>query len=312
MKGRNTSRKSLARQTALLAVTILLGGVAACAARATSSSSSQMAVEPALGQVTRVTDWHQIKLPLDAWTLSMRDRWRIDRAEAKFTKSCMARFGFSYGGGTSGPEPSANESGITHYRLYGLLDEAHARAYGYHNGETRFPERFAGDSRPISRDYANVVAAKLGGGTYQGQPIPSGGCIGEARRLLAGAGPAVDPSLAEGLGGDSWLRSNSDPRVLAAFHTWSRCMAGSGYSYKNPMDANNDDRWGADRSSKAEIAVALADVRCKKWTNLTGIRMAVDSAYQRAAILAHAQELRSLQERQQRQVRTAVQVLAIR
>ncbi len=128
----------------------------------------------------------------------------------------------------------------------------------------------------------------------------------------AGAGPAVDPSLAEGLGGDSWLKSNSDTRVLAAFYTWSRCMAGSGYSYKNPMDANNDRRWGAHPSSKAEIAVALADVRCKKWTNLTAIRMAVDSAYQRAAILAHAQELRSLQERQQRQVRNAVQVLAIR
>ncbi len=38
MKSRHTSRNSLARQTALLAVTILLGGVAACAALATPSS----------------------------------------------------------------------------------------------------------------------------------------------------------------------------------------------------------------------------------------------------------------------------------
>lgn len=312
MKSRHTPRKSLARQTALLAVTILLGGVAACATHATPSSSSPVTIEPALGQITMVNDWRQIKLPLDAWTLSGRDTWRIDRAEAEFTRTCMGRFGFSYSGGPSDQEPSANATGPTHYRLYGLLDEAHARAYGYHNGVLRSPEKYAGNSKPISRDYANVVAAKLGGGTYKGQRIPSGGCVGDARRLVAGGGPTVDPSLAERLSGDSWLRSNSDSRVLAAFDTWSSCMADSGYRYRTPMDANNDDRWAADPSSKAEIAVALADVRCKKQTNLTGIRLAVDSAYERAAILAHAQELRSLKEGQQRQVRNAVQVLGTR
>lgn len=270
MKSRYTRRRLLLQQAGFVALATLFGGVAGCgnlATPSTSYGSSTVTSEPLLGSIPKVTDWRQIRLPLDSYALSLRDTWRIDRAEAANTRTCMRRFGLSYTGGPSAQEPSTPDIWPTHYRLYGLLDEAHAVMYGYHNGEIRSPEKYAMTSTPVSRDYFNVVAAKLGGGTYKGQRIPPGGCIGEARRIMAGGGPAFDPSLPERLSGESWLRSNSDTRVVAAFATWSSCMAGAGYRYRTPINANDDDRWSGDRPTKAEIAVATADVRCKKQTN---------------------------------------------
>ena len=87
-------------------------------------------------------------------------------------------------------------------------------------------------------------------------------------------------------------------------------MARSGFHYRTPMEANDDDRWTGPKASTTEIAVAVADVRCKKLTNLTGIRMAVDSAYQRVAMSTHAQELASVRAGEQRQLRTAARVVA--
>lgn len=58
--------------------------------------------------------------------------------------------------------------------------------------------------------------------------------------------------------------------------------------------------------------MAVADVRCKKQTNLTGIRMAVDSAYERVTMNTHAQELAAVRAGQQRQLRTAARIVAVK
>ncbi len=89
-------------------------------------------------------------------------------------------------------------------------------------------------------------------------------------------------------------------------------MAGSGYHYSTPMEANNDPQWSGERASVAEIAVAVADVNCKKTTNLVGIRMAVDAAYQRRAIGQHGMELNAIKAALARQAATASAILANR
>ena len=78
------------------------------------------------------------------------------------------------------------------------------------------------------------------------------------------------------------------------------------------MEANNDPNWSGDKASAEEIAVAVTDVNCKKTTNLVGIRMAVDAAYQRMAISQHGAELNAINAAFVRQAATASAILAKR
>ncbi len=54
----------------------------------------------------------------------------------------------------------------------------------------------------------------------------------------------------------------------------------------------------------------MADVNCKKTTNLAGIRMAVDAAYQRKAMSQHGVELNAIKAGLVRQAATASAILA--
>ncbi len=151
------------------------------------------------------------------------------------------------------------------------------------------------------------MAAKFGGGVFNGKTIPDGGCLGAAQREVEGA---TDLSMPVQLAFDAWTASKSDSRVVAAFAKWSMCMAGSGYHYSTPMEANNDPKWSGEKASAEEIAVAVADLNCKKTTNLVGIRMAVDAAYQREAISQHGVELNAIKAGLVRQAATASAILA--
>jgi hypothetical protein len=113
-------------------------------------------------------------------------------------------------------------------------------------------------------------------------------------------------------GGLDFHTSNSDSRVVAAFARWAKCVAQSGYDYSTPMEANDDPKWSGDKTSAEEIAVAVADVNCKKTTNLVGIRMAVDAAYPRKAISQRGAGLSAIQAALVRQAATASAILAER
>lgn len=204
--------------------------------------------------------------------------------------------------------PTVTDWHQTHYRLYGLLDLQHAQQMGYHSYGTKSAIEAKYNDEHHSADYYNVVAAFSGGGVYQGQRIPEGGCIAQARRAVEGA--SVDPDLPSKLNFASWTSQNSDSRVKAGFAAWSKCMSRVGFSYDTPRNANNDDRWSTETASQEEIAVAVADVNCKKETNLVGIRMAVDSSYQRLAIAAHGTKLKELKSSFARQLNTANVLIA--
>ena len=270
--------------------------------------------EPQLGKVPKITDWRQVVIPLDAYELGIRDTVLVDRAEHRLVGKCMQRFGLVF----DVPFNERDVSGlqITHYRLYGLLDEKSAATYGYHPGPSAQKGGKGSEDSPtskggtISRDFANVLGAKYGGGTFAGQQIPEGGCYGEAHRRVADGGKVFDPLLPEKLAGESFDRAENDSRVIAAYTRWSACMAAAGFHYRTSRDANNDDRWAGSTISSAEIAVATNDVRCKKETNLVGWRMAVDSAYQRILIERNAEALDAVRKGHERQLRNAALILA--
>ncbi|MGH8826651.1 MAG: hypothetical protein ACRDVZ_03415, partial [Jiangellaceae bacterium] len=124
----------------------------------------------------------------------------------------------------------------------------------------------------------------------QGNPLPDGGCGGEATAALGGF--SEDFGLPDGLTGESYERAESDSRVKAAVDEWAACMDRAGYEYESIWEPNNAD-W-PDPAGPEEIAVATADVACKAETNLAGIWLAVETAYQNQLIEENAEKLAEL------------------
>ena len=84
--------------------------------------------------------------------------------------------------------------------------------------------------------------------------------------------------------------TQNDPRVLAVNAKWSACMAASGYRYKSPFAALEDQRWGPglydslgaiSKITAPELQVAAADAACRARVNLYAVYWAVAAAYQR-------------------------------
>ncbi|MGH8922366.1 MAG: hypothetical protein ACRD0H_29195, partial [Actinomycetes bacterium] len=84
---------------------------------------------------------------------------------------------------------------------------------------------------------------------------------------------------------DTFGRSMADPRVKDVFARWSRCLGSHGFSAPSPMEAGVGlASIQAEKPDAIEIKAALADVACKKDTNLVGVWFTVESEYQATAI----------------------------
>lgn len=84
-------------------------------------------------------------------------------------------------------------------------------------------------------------------------------------------------------------------------------MERAGFDYSTIWDPN-DQAW-PEPVTDEEIAVAIADVECKQETNVLGVWMAVEAAYQVSAIRQHENELDALRIELSAEVANATQVL---
>jgi hypothetical protein len=114
------------------------------------------------------------------------------------------------------------------------------------------------------------------------------GCNGEATSFLSGGLEAPDLSLAQQLAFDAYARSEADSRVRNAMAAWSQCMGNGGYDYSTIWEPNDRD-WPRPAGPE-ETATAQTDVQCKLGTNLVGIWVAVESAYQMRQIEEHSED----------------------
>ncbi|MDR2620457.1 MAG: hypothetical protein LBC29_05020 [Propionibacteriaceae bacterium] len=105
----------------------------------------------------------------------------------------------------------------------------------------------------------------------------------------------------------------SDSRYKVVAEKWSACMKNYGFDYETPLYASRDHEWveaamaavqetaggvpltPTSGVSAYQTAVAAADVQCKLDTNLVGIAVAVQSAYDQIYIDAHREQLADLQ-----------------
>ncbi|MFI0940863.1 hypothetical protein [Streptomyces sp. NPDC021020] len=96
-----------------------------------------------------------------------------------------------------------------------------------------------------------------------------------------------------------------DPRLLAAWKTWSRCMAGQGFTpYHDPVAAYTDTAWHRDSHgntphTQRERATTVADVICKRrhrtvetWHTVRAQKQAADIAQHRGGYAGGLRQLR--------------------
>ncbi|HEU5353590.1 MAG TPA: hypothetical protein VFU65_03985 [Actinocrinis sp.] len=139
----------------------------------------------------------------------------------------------------------------------------------------------------------------------------SADCATKAKKSVTAHGAVYgEPDLVIAIDSESFSRSQTDPRVVAAFAAWSNCMKQSGYTYKTPNDPLHDPRWaGLPAASQLEIETAQADVRCKRATDVVGIWYAVESAMQQAAISQNTEEFATVKAGEARELKIAAAVL---
>lgn len=235
----------------------------------------------------------QSTLPFDAFHLDVADLEAMQSAEVALLDACAARYGVDavYSGDYLRP---ADLSRSMWGGRPGTLGEAHAAEYGYHASPT-------GEWAPVGgfylKDPSNILPPPDASGeltalvTYgpadgddpteltdgSGEPVPAGGCLREVEGEIGGA-----------LISDVDIRSElinltfEHRDVVAAVGAWSTCMATAGYDYDTVQGPAES--FSLSLLSDAEIAVALADVRCTGESGWADVFYAVLTDYQQQAV----------------------------
>lgn len=245
-----------------------------------------------IGDVVQVRSGAEIVLPVDGYRLPAGDQNMVYEAEHKAMESCMLRFGAAF----DVPPQTVPAERTDYDRLFGVLDLSLAKKSGYHipgDEISNTGQTAARSTKSLGMLDEHALSIATGEATARNRAVeslPSGGCVSESRETVG----VVNPELVEAAIGYGLEQSDRDVRVLAAFRAWSTCMAERGFKYETPAAAINDPRWATQRASQDEIATAVADVTCKNETNLTGVRVAVASAWQEKYIRSHRESFDKL------------------
>jgi hypothetical protein len=238
-----------------------------------------------------------VALPLDSYEeVSVQEQ--VAAAGDLLTQRCMAAAGFSYpvaaepGGGAANVQ-SIEDGG------YGVASLVQAETYGYKQSSPGGPlgslaalPAFVGEQSKHGPAWTSALLGFVPG-ARAGAP-QSEGCLQAADTELYGKlGGNPDPDPVPGIAVQAAQWTQSDPRILAVERTWSACMSRSGQAYKTPADAA--ERSWPSTPAPAEIAAAVADVRCKTQTNLVNTWLTVEAAYQQALISQNLTALSQLQ-----------------
>jgi hypothetical protein len=255
----------------------------------------------------------------------------IDRAQWILAGQCMLRLGFT-GFKTfdvrsvestypvrKGTSTGSGEVGDD--TPYGVDDPDLAAEYGYHRRPREEPAE-----RPLEwpGDQYTALTGRFESGDSRrahGNPVPEGGCLGEANRKLYGSGPEPAEiggirltgyyTVAMKLWSDARARAMKDPAWKKADRAWADCMKDAGLHYPDPDKASTDIAWfRTDRPSAKEKETAAADARCKLDTGYIEAVHAVETRAQRAAIDKNAKALEGRRTARERALANARKVIA--
>ena len=260
-----------------------------------------------------------LSLPLEDYMQTYQDTVALDNGARDLQKKCMADYGLTITLPPAGSTPPPNDNDANIERRYGITDRDTAEKYGYGLPEylvgnrqgAKLPkmtaeetEVFSGHTSLNPRD-RNRAAAPA---TFKGKKIHKNGCAGWADSQVEGLD--ADFSLASELNGQSLTQSLKEPAVQDVIEAWSTCMSGKGYTVETPYDADKVVPHIDGAPSQDEIDVALADIDCKKATDLVKVWNDTETAIQKQQIVDHRSELTKPKERNASAVAAAKKVLA--
>lgn len=267
-----------------------------------------------------VTSPDQLERPIYAYLAKPSDVKTIQDAANVVTAQCMQSFGLtSIPTQLDGFDDTAVEDLRSHTNLYGFFDPAVASSKGYDmfRAPTTRTQPAPASGVKISADGIGVQFGKDASGktvqSYEGKPVPPGGCKAKGVEASGGTLPGLTP---EDLPDGGPTIPYGDPRIIAVDAAWSHCMASKGYHFANPFDAARAVTANPPKSvsqithTPAEIDQARADIDCKLSTNLMGTDLAVQVAYDKRYIDSHAVALTQYRTQLDDRVRKAAQVIA--
>ncbi|MEU6411278.1 hypothetical protein [Microbispora sp. NPDC046933] len=221
-----------------------------------------------------------LRFPLEDYELSLTEAATVETAEDILVGRCMTARGLRW---QALPRVTVTE--IPNRRRYGVIEPAVAATFGYHLVEEPSDRKRSRDRRlrdlALTRDQR--LAAYGTGGT--------GGCWAEANARAWRDMPAAEDALLRRLVQESFATSLRDPHLRSSFRAWSRCMAGRGFGYPDPLSAAADPRWRSPRPSREETRTAVADVACKEQAGLVRTWSAIETAFHRKAAERHRRAL---------------------
>jgi hypothetical protein len=281
---------------AIVSAGIMAGGLIGAPA---SNGASLPSAVPPLGAIPVVHSQAMISYPLDRYGPSDTQMMVITKARRIFEIRCMHSLGF-HGNNFADLIPVGfNETAKGQFITY--LDPATAARYGYHSPQDRAPAVTMAPSRSarfIAEE--NLQAAVIDGHvkTVNGHAVPAGGCRDEGLRRLEEGTSGNLPMDPRYLMAQSQLKAITDPRMQRTIADWSSCMKASGYAYSTPFAAERAaagpvglDGYFHTSPTALERRIATADAACRAKVNLTGMWVAVESAYQDRMIASYRTKL---------------------
>lgn len=281
-----------------------------------SASSEAPEVTPAAAETKIRT------LPVEDYLPSSAEYVKITKARVRLDEQCMRGFGFTGFEALSVPQQDPRDS-FTADR-YGIEDAAQAAQFGYHPApalkafaqgapepDLSADEELVMTGLPAGQSDTADLKAAAAPRSFKGKTVPEGGCIGQSTRQLTGGSDELYPDLPQDINGQSYRKAKEAPRVREAFAAWSQCMKSKGFTYSDPMQANDDPKFSnSGTATGAEIATATSDVACKNSSRLVDIWFQAEVDIQKSLIEGHRTELTPMKNTKQNALAKASAVLA--
>ncbi|MCX5201409.1 hypothetical protein OG897_08080 [Streptomyces sp. NBC_00237] len=223
-----------------------------------------------------------LRLPTDAYLLSVDEIYDGEEAADLLTRQCMRERGFEW---RLIDRPDFGD--WRNRRRYGVIEPDVAKSFGYHHVPALLSPTEVYEEKH-RRELALTPQEK------KAATDEASGCQRRANDTLW-RGIRYDDALAMRFSSKALAESAKDPRVLRAVRDWSACMRGGGHSYPTHAKAIGDARWDmAKPPSREEKAVAVQDVTCQERTGLVRTWFRVDSELQQKWIAAKPKEFQAL------------------
>lgn len=308
----------------LLSTVVVCLAVAGCGSQshersapsAPTRSAAPSASSPSVGPIPTLSSVAGLALPVQPYLLTEQQDATITSAVYVLTRQCMSGFGFDY----RRPPPEGGPVLGFLDRRYGITDPSTATHLGYHVPGGLRTSKPPGSNVVMTPDELTALTGNPAGAmhrasatptTLRGHAVPANGCIGEADREVSPTGsPTATAEAAQRINQDGFTRSQHDPEVAAALTAWSRCLAARGYSAATPLDLPPTTMQLTTPSpSAAEMALAVADVACKRSTNLIGVWFTVETAYEKAMMAPLSTDLTGIRRNLDAELAAAAHVL---